>query len=245
MSKTDSLRPTASTATGKPLAGLLVVALEQAVAAPYCSSRLADAGARVIKIERAEGDFARGYDRSVHGESSYFVWINRNKESVVLDLKTEQGIAALRGLVSQADVFIQNLAPGAVERLGLSSAQALELNPQLIYVSISGYGRGGEYEQKKAYDLLVQAETGLCSVTGNADAPARVGVSVCDIAAGMNAHAAILEALQSRFCRKIWHPGGQDGARATDYANGQFSVINFINAQINIAHGVGDPNDDG
>lgn len=182
----------------RPLDGITVVSLEQAVAAPFASRQLSDLGARVIKIERDAGDFARAYDTKVHGEASYFVWINRNKESVVLDLKSEQGIAALRGLVSKADVFIQNLAPGAVERLGLSSEQALELNPQLIYVSISGYGRGGEYEQKKAYDLLVQCETGLLSVTGTPEAPAKVGISVADIAAGMYAYSGVLSALIQR-----------------------------------------------
>jgi crotonobetainyl-CoA:carnitine CoA-transferase CaiB-like acyl-CoA transferase len=182
----------------RPLDGITVVSLEQAVAAPFASRQLSDLGARVIKIERDAGDFARAYDTKVHGEASYFVWINRNKESVVLDLKSEQGIAALRGLVSKADVFIQNLAPGAVERLGLSSDQALQLNPQLIYVSISGYGRGGEYEQKKAYDLLVQCETGLLSVTGTPEAPAKVGISVADIAAGMYAYSGVLSALIQR-----------------------------------------------
>lgn len=183
---------------GRPLDGITVVTLEQAVAAPFASRQLSDLGARVIKVERDAGDFARAYDTKVHGEASYFVWINRNKESVVLDLKTEQGIAALRGLVSKADVFIQNLAPGAIERLGLSSTEALELNPQLIYVSISGYGRGGEYEQKKAYDLLVQCETGLLSVTGTPEAPAKVGISVADIAAGMYAYSGVLSALIQR-----------------------------------------------
>ncbi|MFA9277667.1 MAG: CaiB/BaiF CoA transferase family protein, partial [Rhodoluna sp.] len=182
----------------RPLDGITVITLEQAVAAPFASRQLSDLGARVIKIERDAGDFARAYDTKVHGEASYFVWINRNKESVVLDLKSEQGYAALRGQVSKADVFIQNLAPGAVERLGLSSEQALELNPQLIYVSISGYGRGGEYEQKKAYDLLVQCETGLLSVTGTPDAPAKVGISVADIAAGMYAYSGVLSALIQR-----------------------------------------------
>ena len=182
----------------RPLDGITVVSLEQAVAAPFASRQLSDLGARVIKIERDAGDFARAYDTKVHGEASYFVWINRNKESVVLDLKSDQGIAALRGLVSKADVFIQNLAPGAVERLGLSSEQASELNPQLIYVSISGYGRGGEYEQKKAYDLLVQCETGLLSVTGTPEDPAKVGISVADIAAGMYAYSGVLSALIQR-----------------------------------------------
>jgi len=182
----------------RPLDGITVVSLEQAVAAPFASRQLADLGARVIKIERDAGDFARLYDATVHGEASYFVWINRGKESVVLDLKTEEGIAALRTLITHADVFLQNLAPGAIERLGLSATNALELNPRLIYVSISGYGRGGDYEQKKAYDLLVQCESGLLSLTGSPDAPAKVGISVADIASAMYAYSGILSALIHR-----------------------------------------------
>ena len=183
---------------GRPLDGITVVTLEQAVAAPFASRQLADLGARVIKIERDAGDFARLYDRTVHGEASYFVWINRGKESVVLDLKSESGIAALRTLVASADVFIQNLAPGAIERLGLGSDVAMASNPSLIYVSISGYGRGGSYEQKKAYDLLVQCETGLLSVTGTPEAPAKVGISIADIASGMYAYTGVLSALIQR-----------------------------------------------
>lgn len=182
----------------RPLDGITVVTLEQAVAAPFASRQLADLGARVIKIERDAGDFARLYDRTVHGEASYFVWINRGKESVVLDLKTEHGISALMTLVAKADVFIQNLAPGAVERLGLGPDVATALNPSLIYVSISGYGRGGSYEQKKAYDLLVQCETGVLSVTGTPEAPAKVGISIADIASGMYAYSGILSALIQR-----------------------------------------------
>jgi crotonobetainyl-CoA:carnitine CoA-transferase CaiB-like acyl-CoA transferase len=182
----------------RPLDGITVVTLEQAVAAPFASRQLSDLGARVIKIERDAGDFARAYDDKVHGEASYFVWINRNKESVVLDLKSDQGIAALKSLIAKADVFIQNLAPGAIERLGLSSEEALRINPQLIYVSISGYGRGGNYEQKKAYDLLVQCEAGLLSVTGTEEEPAKVGISVADIAAGMYAYSGVLSALIQR-----------------------------------------------
>lgn len=181
-----------------PLEGITVITLEQAVAAPFASRQLADLGARVIKIERDAGDFARAYDTKVHGEASYFVWCNRGKESVVLDLKTEQGIDALKTLVSKADVFIQNLAPGAIERLGLDSDTALKLNPLLIYVSISGYGRGGEYEQKKAYDLLVQCEAGLLSVTGTPESPAKVGISVADIASAMYAYTGVLSALIQR-----------------------------------------------
>lgn len=181
-----------------PLHGLLVVSLEQAVAAPYCSSRLADAGARVIKIERSEGDFARSYDRVVHGESAYFVWLNRGKESLVLDIKDDEDAALLHRIVATADVFIQNLAPGAAARAGLGSRELRERHPRLITCDISGYAEGGPYADMKAYDLLVQAESGLCSVTGTPDGPGRVGASVCDIACGMYAHAAILEAILKR-----------------------------------------------
>ncbi|NGM18681.1 CoA transferase [Roseomonas stagni] len=180
------------------LSGLLVVAVEQAVAAPWCSCRLADAGARVIKIERREGDFARGYDRHVQGQSTYFVWLNRGKESLALDLKAPGDRDLLARIVARADVFIQNLAPGALGRLGLDSATLRARHPRLITCDISGYGESGPFSDLKAYDLLVQAESGLCSVTGDASGPARVGVSVCDIAAGMNAHAAILQALYAR-----------------------------------------------
>ncbi|WP_043836450.1 CaiB/BaiF CoA transferase family protein [Muricoccus aerilatus] len=182
----------------KPLAGLLVVSMEQAVAAPLCAGRLADAGARVIKIERAEGDFARGYDAAAAGLSSYFVWLNRGKESVVLDIKAEADLALLRRMVARADVFIQNLAPGAAARAGFGSSALRAAHPRLITVDISGYGESGEYADMKAYDLLVQAESGLCGVTGRPEGPGRVGVSVCDIACGMNAHAAVLEALIER-----------------------------------------------
>jgi len=185
-------------AGSKPLAGLLVVSMEQAVAAPYCAGRLADAGARVIKIERAEGDFARGYDAAARGLSSYFVWLNRGKESVVLDIKAAEDLALARRMVGRADVFIQNLAPGAAARAGFGSAALRAAHPRLITVDISGYGENGEYADMKAYDLLVQAESGLCGVTGRPEGPGRVGVSVCDIACGMNAHAAVLEALIER-----------------------------------------------
>ena len=181
-----------------PLAGITVVALEQAVAAPFATRQLADLGARVIKVERETGDFARGYDDSVRGMASYFVWLNRSKESIVLDLKSDRGRAVLKELVSRADVLVQNLAPGAIERLGLGPDAALALNPRLIHTSISGYGRGGPYERKKAYDLLVQCEAGLLSVTGTADAPAKVGISIADISAGMYAYSGILTALLRR-----------------------------------------------
>ena len=182
----------------KPLEGLLVVAMEQAVAAPYCSSRLADAGARVIKIERAEGDFARGYDKAAKGLSSYFVWLNRGKQSLVADIKKPVDLKLLHDILAKADVFIQNLAPGAAARAGLGSAALRAVNPRLITVDISGYGERGEYAEMKAYDLLVQAETGLAAVTGRPEGPGRVGVSACDIACGMAAHAAVLEALIAR-----------------------------------------------
>jgi formyl-CoA transferase len=180
-----------------PLAGLLVVALEQAVAAPMCSCRLADAGARVIKIERPEGDFARGYDDLVHGECSYFIWLNRGKESVVLDLGKAEDKALLGAVLARADVFIQNLKPGAVDKLGFPIAKLRRDHPRLICCSISGFGESGPYAKRKAYDMLIQAESGLASITGTAD-PARVGVSVVDIASGMNAYEAILEALLAR-----------------------------------------------
>jgi formyl-CoA transferase len=181
-----------------PLSGLLVVSLEQAVAAPMCSCRLADAGARVIKIERPEGDFARGYDDLVHGESAYFVWLNRGKESLVLDLTTPADKRLLEAMLAKADVFIQNLKPGAVARLGFALDRLRRDHPRLITCSVSGYGETGPYAHRKAYDLLIQAEAGLASVTGGPEAPARVGVSVVDIAAGMNAYEAILEALIAR-----------------------------------------------
>ena len=182
----------------KPLDGLLVVALEQAVAAPMCSVRLADAGARVIKIERAEGDFARGYDKLVRGESAYFVWLNRGKESIALDLKQEGDRDLLARMVAKADVFIQNLAPGAAGRLGFGAAELRRRHPRLVTVSISGYGESGPYAKRKAYDLLVQAESGLAFVTGRPEGPGRVGVSVCDIATGLYAYQAVLEALLAR-----------------------------------------------
>ncbi|OZG72716.1 carnitine dehydratase [Hahella sp. CCB-MM4] len=182
----------------KPLQGLLVVSIEQALAAPLCTSRLADAGARVIKIEREEGDFARGYDSVVNGESSYFVWTNRGKESVVLDLKSDQGLATLRKLLERADVFIHNLAPGATKRLGVDSATIRKELPRLITCDISGYGDEGEYRDMKAYDLLIQSESGLVSVSGAAEGYGRIGVSICDIGAGMNALIGIQQALLKR-----------------------------------------------
>lgn len=180
------------------LEGITVVALEQAVAAPYASSRLADAGARVIKLERHEGDFARNYDSLVNGLSAYFVWLNRGKESVLFNLKDPADVTLLHSLLATADVFIQNLAPGATDRAGIGSAELRQLYPRLITVDITGYGSTGEYRSMKAYDLLVQAESGLALLTGNDAGPARVGVSVCDIACGMYAHQAVLQALYAR-----------------------------------------------
>ncbi|HEX4260652.1 MAG TPA: CaiB/BaiF CoA-transferase family protein [Acetobacteraceae bacterium] len=181
------------------LDGLLVLAFEQAVAAPYCTSRLADAGARVIKVERAEGDFARGYDDYAHGQSSYFVWLNRGKQSLVADIKNPDDAALLHRIAARADVVVQNLAPGAAARAGFGSAGLRASDKRLITVDISGYGEAGPYAAMKAYDLLVQAETGLTSVTGRPEGPGRVGVSACDVACGMAAHAAVLEALIARF----------------------------------------------
>jgi len=181
-----------------PLHGVLVLALEQAVAAPLLTCRLADAGARVIKVERAEGDFARSYDDYANGLASYFVWLNRGKESLVADLKNPDDLALLHRILARADVFVQNLAPGAAARAGFASAALRARHPRLITVDISGYGEQGPYAAMKAYDLLVQAETGLCSVTGRSEGPGRVGVSVGDIACGLSAHAGVLEALIRR-----------------------------------------------
>jgi len=181
-----------------PLSGLLVVSIEQAVAAPMCTCRLADAGARVIKIERPEGDFARGYDNLAHGESAYFVWLNRGKQSVILDLAAAGDKALLEAMLAKADVFVQNLKPGAVGKLGFALDRLRRDYPRLVICSISGYGQSGPYARRKAYDLLIQAEAGLASITGGPEAPARVGVSAVDIVAGMNAYEAILEALIAR-----------------------------------------------
>ena len=181
-----------------PLEGLLVVSVEQAVAAPQCTCRLADAGARVIKVERPEGDFARHYDHVVHGESANFVWLNRGKQSIVLDLTLAADKAVLEAMLAKADVFVQNLKPGALGKLGFAFARLRKDYPKLICCSISGYGESGPYAQRKAYDLLIQAESGVSSVTGGPEGPARVGVSIVDIAAGLNAYEAILEALIAR-----------------------------------------------
>ena len=182
-----------------PLDGIVVVSLEQAVAAPFATRQLADLGARVIKVERAGGgDFARGYDRTVLGQSSYFVWLNRGKESIELDVKSERGHDVMAALLAKADVFVQNLAPGAAARLGFAADELLARHPRLICCSVSGYGPDGPHAEKKAYDLLVQCEAGLLSVTGTADSPAKAGISVADIAAGMYAFTGVLTALYER-----------------------------------------------
>ena len=181
-----------------PLEGITVVAVEQAVAAPFCSSRLADAGAHVIKIERPEGDFARGYDAAAKGQSSYFVWLNRGKDSAVVDLATKEGRTELERLISGADVLLQNLKPGSMDKLGFSLDRLKKDYPALITCTISGYGDEGPYAHRKAYDLLIQAESGLASITGGPESPSRVGLSIVDIATGATAHASILEALVAR-----------------------------------------------
>ncbi len=178
---------------------ITVVALEQAVAAPFASRQLADLGARVIKIERpGSGDFARAYDRTVHGQSSHFVWLNRGKESLTLNLKDERAREVLSRLLEQADVFIQNLAPGAAERLGFGAEALRRRHPRLIACNLSGYGESGPYRDKKAYDLLVQCETGLVSITGSAETPSKTGISTADIAGGMYAYSGVLSALYHR-----------------------------------------------
>lgn len=182
----------------RPYEDILVVSVEQAVAAPYCSCKLADAGARVIKVERPEGDFARRYDTVAAGNASYFVWLNRGKESISLDLKKAEDFDIFMSIIADADVLIQNLAPGALSRIGADTATLRQQNSKLIICNISGYGEDGPNADKKAYDLLVQAEAGLASITGTPDAPARVGISICDIATGMFAYSAILEALAAR-----------------------------------------------
>ncbi len=180
------------------LDGILVISLEQAVAAPYCSRLLLEAGARVIKVERTEGDFARDYDSAVNGESTYFVWLNGGKESVVMDLQCDEDRELLRKMIQQANIFLQNLKAGAVERLGFDYDQVKKLNPGIIMCSISGYGNQGEYSKMKAYDALIQAESGLCSVTGPPGQPSKVGSSVCDISTGLTAYGEILKALLKR-----------------------------------------------
>jgi len=193
--------------TDTPLAGITVVSLEQAVAAPYATRQLADLGARVVKVERPQGgDFARGYDRSVHGESSYFVWLNRGKESLTLDLKQPEGRRIVHRLLDDADVLVQNLGPGASARMGLDAGAVARSHPQVITATISGYGQDGPWKDRKAYDLLVQAEAGLLSVTGSPAEVARTGVSIADIAAGMFTYSGILTALYTRATTGVARP---------------------------------------
>ncbi|SDD32129.1 CaiB/BaiF CoA transferase family protein [Streptomyces prasinopilosus] len=190
-----------------PLSGVTVVSLEQAVAAPYATRQLADLGARVIKVERpGEGDFARRYDTTVHGHSSYFVWLNRSKESLTLNLKDPRGREILHRLLAGADVFVQNLAPGAADRLGLGTAELARRHPRLIPCTVSGYGTSGPWADRKAYDLLVQCQTGLVSLTGTPEGTARTGISVADIAAGMYAYSGVLTALYTRATAGTVHP---------------------------------------
>ncbi|MEV6229890.1 CaiB/BaiF CoA-transferase family protein [Saccharopolyspora shandongensis] len=181
-----------------PLEGVTVVSLEQAVAAPFATRQLADLGARVIKVERPTGDFARGYDTSVKGLASHFVWLNRNKESIALDLKELADRLIMDKLLSTADVFVQNLAPGAAARLGFGAAELTAKHPRLIVCDLSGYGSSGPYRDKKAYDLLIQCETGLVSITGSEAEPAKTGISTADIAGGMYAYSGVLTALYER-----------------------------------------------
>lgn len=182
-----------------PLEGITVVSIEQAIAVPFATRQLADLGARVIKIERpGSGDFARNYDTTVNGMSSHFVWTNRSKESITLDLKSDFGKEALSRLLEEADVFVQNLAPGALERMGFIPEELVKKHENLIVCGVSGYGKGGPYEQKKAYDLLVQCEAGLVSITGTEEEPSKAGISIADIAAGMYAYTGILTALFNR-----------------------------------------------
>src|ERR1700757_4500229 len=181
-----------------PLEGITVIAVEQAVAAPFCSSRLADAGATVIKVERPEGDFARGYDVAAKGQSSYFVWLNRGKQSVVVDLSSNSGRQELEALIASADVLLQNLKPGSMDKLGFSLERLRKDYPALVCCTITGYGDTGPYADRKAYDLLIQAESGLASITGPPEGASRVGMSIVDVATGATAHAAILEALIGR-----------------------------------------------
>lgn len=183
----------------RPLDHIMVVSLEQAIAAPLCTRHLADLGARVIKVERpGKGDFARHYDRRARGQASHFVWVNRSKESLALDIKEPNHLAVLRALIARCDVLVQNLAPGATARLGLDAATLRQTQPSLIVCDISGYGQDGPYRDRKAYDLLIQGEAGLVSVTGTPDTPSKTGNSIADIAAGMYAYSAILAAIIQR-----------------------------------------------
>ena len=198
MSSTQA-KPQQTQVAQRPLDGITVIALEHVIAAPFCTRQLADLGARVIKIERPGlGDFARAYDTRAKGMSSHFVWVNRSKESLTLDLKQAAALAILHKLLQTADIFVQNLAPGAASRMGLSADHLQKVNPRLIYCDVSGYGNDGPYRDKKAYDLLIQSEAGFLSVTGTPDEPSKAGNSIGDIAAGMYAYSNILAALLLR-----------------------------------------------
>jgi formyl-CoA transferase len=208
------------------LSGLLVVSMEQAVAAPYCGLMLADAGARVIKVERKEGDFARGYDRGAKGNSVFFSWLNRGKESVAIDLNIDDDEVLLRSMLKEADVFLHNLAPGSLARRGFGGDALREHNPGLITCEINGYGSSGPGARKKAYDFLVQAESGICAINGTREQPARVGISICDIASGQTAFSSILRALIQR---------GRTGA-GIDISIAMFDVMaDFMNFPL-LAH---------
>ena len=208
------------------LSGLLVVSMEQAVAAPYCGLMLADAGARVIKVERKEGDFARGYDRGANGNSVFFSWLNRGKESIAIDLNIDGDEALLRAVLKEADVFLHNLAPGSLARRGFGGDALREHNPGLITCEINGYGSSGPGARKKAYDFLVQAESGICAINGTREQPARVGISICDIASGQTAFSSILRALIQR---------GRTGA-GIDISIAMFDVMaDFMNFPL-LAH---------
>jgi len=207
--------------SAQPLTGLLVVAMEQAVAAPLCTARMVDAGERVIKLERDSGDFARGYDTAAGGDSSYFAWLNHGKESLVVNFKDAEDAALLQRLLSKADVFVQNLAPGALDKHGFSDTELRKRYPNLITCNITGYGDSESVKGLKAYDLLVQAESGLLAVSGAPDAPGRIGVSLCDIGCGVTAYAGILEAL---IQRSIQHQGSSVNVSLFDVAAEWMSV---------------------
>ena len=200
---------------GRELEGMLVVSIEQAVAAPYCGMLLADAGARVVKVERKGGDFARAYDTIADGHSAYFAWLNAGKESIVMDIDDTADRSVLEAMLARADVFLHNLSPGALDRRGFDGETLRKINPGLVTCEITGYGRTGPYATAKAYDMLVQAETGLCGITGTEDGPSRVGLSICDIATGLTAFSAILRALLLR---------GRTG-RGSDLSIAMFDVL--------------------
>lgn len=216
-----------------PLAGITVVAVEQAVAAPLCTARLAEAGARVIKIEREAGDFARGYDAAAAGDSSYFIWINQGKESVVLDLKQPQDLATIKRIIAKSDVLVQNLAPGAMARMGLESETLRAEFPRLITCDISGYGDNPALADYKAYDFLIQGEAGLVAISGGENEMGRIGVSICDIGAGVTAHAGILQAL---FMRERSGKGSGLKISLFDVA-ADWMTVPFVHA----VHGAGAP----